>query len=260
MVIDGDPVRLEQVLVNLLANAIKYTGAGGRIEVRLGVRDGAAQVVVRDTGIGIAAEMLPRVFELFAQAEGALDRAQGGLGIGLTLVRRLVELHDGAVTASSGGPGKGSEVVVTLPLRTRASVEPAVQSVPPACATRQHVLVIEDNQDTRELLSMLISSFGHRVEVGADGVEGMQLARELRPDVLIVDLGLPKLDGFGVARRARAELGRDVVLIALTGYGQPDDRRRALDAGFDVHFIKPIEPSRLQRLLARGVREAQTVP
>ncbi len=256
VIVDGDPVRLEQVLVNLLTNAVKYTGAGGQIDVHVTPRQGEVEIAVCDTGIGIAADMLPRVFELFAQAEGALDRSQGGLGIGLTLVRRLVELHDGAVTASSEGPGQGSEFVVTLPLRQAVNEARSAASAPPDGNPPQHVLVIEDNQDTRELLRMLISSFGHRVDVASDGLEGLKLALALQPDVLIVDLGLPKLDGYGVARRARAELGKPVVMIALTGYGQPEDRRRALEAGFDVHFIKPIEPTRLQRLLARTTASA----
>jgi signal transduction histidine kinase/CheY-like chemotaxis protein len=250
LLVDGDPVRLEQVFSNLLTNAIKYTGAGGRIEVRAGALDGQIEIAVRDTGIGISGQMLPRVFDLFTQAEGALDRSQGGLGIGLTLVRRLVELHGGTVAASSDGPGRGSQFLVRLPRRP-APAEVALDSVPPtAAAEPRRVLLVEDNDDTRELMGAMIASFGHHVDVAKDGGEGVDKAVALRPDVMIVDLGLPVLDGYGVARRARAELGARVVLIAVTGYGQPDDRRRALEAGFDMHFIKPIEPGRLQRALA----------
>jgi signal transduction histidine kinase/ActR/RegA family two-component response regulator len=251
--VDGDAVRLDQVLTNLLTNAIKYTAAGGRIDVHVTAGGGHVEIRVRDTGVGISAEMLPRVFELFAQAEGSLDRSQGGLGIGLTLVQRLVELHGGSVSAASDGLGKGSEFAIKLPRRASPRRDAAAQSEPPETESAKHVLIVEDNQDTRELLQMLIAGFGHRVEVAADGEEGVALAARLRPDVMIIDLGLPRLDGFGVARRVRADLGNAVVLVALTGYGQPEDRRRALEAGFDAHFIKPIEPRRLQRLLADGL-------
>ena len=251
VILDADPVRLEQVLVNLLTNAVKYTPRGGRIEVRITTDEATASIAVRDTGIGISAEMLPRVFDLFAQADGALDRSQGGLGIGLTLVRRLVELHGGRVTVASDGPGAGSEFVVRLPLRLTARDEVGVPSAPPVPGVAQHVLVIEDNHDTRDLLRQLIEGFGHRVDVAGDGKRGLEMALALRPDVLIVDLGLPGLDGYAVARRARAELGAQVLIVAVTGYGQPEDRRRALESGFNGHVIKPIEPRRLQKLLAR---------
>ena len=243
--VHADPVRLEQVIGNLVTNASKYTGRDGRIELSVRADGDEAVVEVRDTGVGIAPEMLGRVFDLFAQVEGTLDRSKGGMGIGLTLVRSLVEMHGGSVHADSGGLGQGSLFTVRLP-RTAARIHES--SVPPRAdharesgARRYDVLVIEDNHDSRELLSMLLARRGHRVFTAADGPSGVEEARLRRPEVLLVDIGLPGLDGYGVARAVRELLGRDVYLVAVTGYGQPDDRRRALDAGFDLHVTKPID-------------------
>jgi two-component system, sensor histidine kinase len=201
--------------------------------------------------------MLPRVFDLFAQVESSLDRAQGGLGIGLTLVRSLVGLHGGQVTVTSEGVGRGSEFTVSLPRRYAIDDLPSATSPRPTGAVPKHsIVLIEDNPDSRELMKTLLEAFGHRVVAAADGEEGVARVLALRPDVVIVDIGLPKLDGYAVARRVRATLGERVLLIAITGYSQPDDQRQALQAGFDAHYAKPVDPHRLQRLLGTR-REAR---
>jgi signal transduction histidine kinase/ActR/RegA family two-component response regulator len=252
VVVRGDPVRLEQVVSNLLDNAVKYTPADGRIELSVERVDGEAVVRVRDSGVGIAPELLPRVFDLFTQAERSLDRAQGGLGLGLTLVRRLVEQHGGSVAATSAGAGRGSEFLVSLPvLHERGDGAPAaeVQSAAPAGA--RHVLLIDDNADAREALRALLELWGHRVDVADDGPSGIELGRRLRPEVALVDIGLPGVDGYQVAAALRASEETRIQLVAITGYGQPEDRLRALEAGFDAHLVKPVDLDELARVLAR---------
>jgi signal transduction histidine kinase/ActR/RegA family two-component response regulator len=248
----GDPVRLEQVFSNLLTNAIKYTPAGGRIDVRLDARGDELTVTIADTGVGIAPEALPQIFDLFNQAPPTLDRAQGGLGIGLTVVRSLVELHAGAVEAHSPGLGRGAEFIVRLP-RTTAPIEDAAGPADDgATAGRRHILLVEDNIDNRESLRDLLEELGHRVDVAADGPQGIEEGLRLRPQVALVDIGLPTLDGFEVARQLRRALGTDVFLIALTGYGQPEDKDLARQAGFDAHLTKPMHPDDLLRMLSAG--------
>jgi signal transduction histidine kinase/CheY-like chemotaxis protein len=256
LIVDGDPVRLEQAVVNLLSNAAKYTQAHGRIALEVKRTDGHAVVEVRDDGVGIAPEMLDRVFDLFMQADGSLDRAQGGLGIGLTLVRNLIEMHGGTVRAKSDGLGKGSAFELRLPLAAAKAGATTRSSTPPAADGGKNkrprafrMLLIEDNADSRELLALLLERLGHRVFTADDGVRGLAEALQQRPQVLLVDIGLPGMDGYAVARRVRAELGRSVYLIALTGYGQPEDRKRALDAGFDAHFTKPVDMKAIEKLL-----------
>ncbi len=245
----GDAVRLEQVFTNLVANAAKYTPDGGHVVVECAVEAAEVVVTVLDDGIGISAEMLPRIFDLFAQAHATLDRSQGGLGIGLTLVRQLVELHHGRVTAESAGVGQGSRFTVRLPLaEIGVTFGPKVVAGPAPTRSRE-VLVVEDNPDTRAMLATLLEAHGHRVRVAADGAEGLARALEAPPEVMVVDIGLPRMDGYAVARRIREDLGREVLLIALTGYGQPEDRARAAEAGFDVHCTKPVTPERLIGLL-----------
>jgi signal transduction histidine kinase/CheY-like chemotaxis protein len=254
--VDTDPTRLTQILTNLLNNAAKYTHAGGRIAVSCR-RDGEhAMVVVRDNGVGIPREMLSRIFDLFAQAEPLAARTQGGLGIGLTLVKSLVEMHGGTVVARSGGRGTGSEFEVRLPAVAAPSAEALPPSgAPPARARR--VLIIEDNFDTRETLRRVLELDGHEVQEAADGAEGVELALIMRPEVIIIDIGLPRLDGYQVARRLRAALGASVVLVAVTGYGQAEDRRMSRDAGFDVHLVKPVTREQLAAALrARDAGEA----
>jgi signal transduction histidine kinase/CheY-like chemotaxis protein len=248
----GDPVRLEQVFSNLLTNAIKYTPAGGRIDVGLVVGEGNLTVSIVDNGVGIAPEALPQIFDLFNQAPPTLDRAQGGLGIGLTVVRSLVELHGGAVDASSAGLGQGAKFIVHLP-RTTAPVEESSMSTDPGTpASSRHILLVEDNVDNRESLRDLLEELGHRVDVAADGPQGIEEGLRLRPQVALVDIGLPTLDGFEVARQLRRELGTEVFLIALTGYGQPEDKDLARQAGFDAHLTKPMHPDDLLRMLSAG--------
>ena len=247
--VDGDPVRLEQVVGNLLTNALKYSVRGGRATVTVGARERRAVIAVRDEGIGISPEMIPRIFDIFVQADASIDRSLGGLGIGLTIVRSLVAMHGGFVSASSAGIGRGAELLVELPLASGpVETEPSVPPLRPDGPRR--VLVVEDSPDTRAVLKELLESDGHLVDVAADGIEGVERALSGRPEVAFVDIGLPGLDGHGVARKVRAALGRSVYLVAMTGYGQPDDRRRALDAGFDVFETKPIDAPRLFELLA----------
>jgi len=251
--VEGDPVRLEQVISNLLQNAIKYTPPGGRIALRVAEEEGEAVVRVRDTGIGIPPEMLQRIFDLFTQVESSLPRAQGGLGLGLPLVRSLVELHGGRVAVESEGQGRGSEFVVRLPLG-REGVKSRDRSLPrsPRAGTAAGllVLVVEDNRDGRESLRDLLEIWGHRVELAEDGNDGLAKALTSRPDVALIDIGLPGIDGNELARRIRASMNGDCpCLIAMTGYGQPEDRTRALQAGFDTYLVKPVEVDTLSRLL-----------
>jgi signal transduction histidine kinase len=251
--VDGDPTRLEQVVRNLLDNALKYTPPGGRVSVTVG-RDGEDAVLrVSDTGAGIPAEVLPRVFDLFVQAERSIDRSMGGLGLGLTLVKRLVELHGGSVFAWSAGPDQGSEFVIRLPILLEAD-EPAESAAPSVAAGPElRVLVVEDNRDAREGLRMLLEAWGHRVEEAGDGQRGLELALGSLPDVALIDVGLPVLDGYQVAQAIRgAPGGKRLLLVAVTGYGQPEDARRAREAGFDAHLVKPIDPDELRRLLQRN--------
>ncbi len=256
----GDAVRLAQVLANLLINAAKYTDAGGRIEL-VAARDGEAlTVVVRDNGTGISREMMPRLFTLFAQAHPALEGCDGGLGIGLALVRGLVELHGGTVGVRSDGPGKGSEFTVRLPLGA-VSAEPEAASPPRErrASARLRVLVADDNRDSAESCAALLELNGHAVSTAHTGREALELARRLEPDVLLLDIGMPELNGYEVAQRIRrTAFGARAKLIAITGWGQKEDKRRALAAGFDHHLTKPIDPSALEALLqgAAGSDEA----
>jgi PAS domain S-box-containing protein len=246
--VSADPTRIEQVVSNLLSNAMKYTPAGGAITVSVRPEGGHAVLVVRDTGVGIRPELLPRVFDLFVQGDRSLERASGGMGIGLTLVRHLVALHGGTVEAASAGVGRGSTFTVRLP----AIATPAVIGVPAAperAVVPRRVLVVEDNDDAREMLATLLELIGHEVHTARDGDAGVELAVRIKPDLALIDIGLPGIDGYEVARRIRKQI-REIRLIALTGYGQPEDRLRALGAGFDVHMVKPVDGTELQRLIA----------
>lgn len=256
--LDADPGRLEQVIVNLLANAAKYTPPGGHIDVRAEIRGDHVEIAVSDTGVGIAPSMLPHVFDTFAQADRSLDRSQGGLGLGLALVRNLVELHGGRVEARSHGLGKGAEFVLHLPLS--ASPEAAASEVAPtvaadAGASRARVVVVEDNTDAAYALSMLVEVLGHEVEVAHDGLGALVALERARPDVMLVDIGLPGIDGLEVARRIRARPDApDVLLVALTGYGRDEDRERSRLAGFDLHLTKPVGVEDLTAVLADPAR------
>jgi signal transduction histidine kinase/CheY-like chemotaxis protein len=255
--VHADPVRLEQVITNLINNALKYTTAGGVIEVSVETEGDDAVLRVHDTGVGLAPDMIDRVFELFTQVDDTLDRAKGGMGIGLTLVRSLVTLHGGSVQAQSAGLGQGSVFTVRLPrLANTSEVRPREAQPGDKDTDPQQpcdVLIVEDNDDSRELLTAVLELRGHRVFTAPDGPRGVSEALARRPRVLLVDIGLPGLDGYGVARSVREKLGRSVYMVAITGYGQPEDRMRALEAGFDLHLIKPIDMGVLEGLLSREV-------
>jgi len=244
----GDSVRLEQVVANLLDNAAKFTPAGGSVTVDLTLDDSAGDAVisVRDTGVGIDPEMLARVFDAFAQADGSLDRGRGGLGLGLSLARGLVELHGGSIHATSAGLGKGAEFVVRLP---RQDEMPALADVPAASRAAEHrrrILVIEDNRDSADSLKLLLETCGFDVTVAYTGWQGLAAARAVQPSIVVCDIGLPGMDGFALASALRRHPGTARArLIAVTGYGRDEDRRRALRSGFDVHLVKPVEPDLL---------------
>jgi len=248
--VEGDPERLEQIVENLVTNAAKYTPPGGRIEVEID-QQREAVLRVRDNGIGIAAEMLPRIFDLFTQGDIRLDRSQAGLGIGLTVVRRLVELHGGTVEARSEGPGHGAEFIVRLPglpaIEPRGPDQPLSREAGPSL----RVLVVEDNPDGADALRLLLELFGHRVRVAHDGPAALRAATAEVPDVVLIDIGLPGMDGYEVARRLREQAGlAHVTLVALSGYGREEDKARALAAGFHLHLTKPVDPDRLKALMA----------
>lgn len=246
--VSADATRLEQVLANLLVNAAKYTPDGGSVRVRVRRHDGRAVVEVKDTGVGIGPELLPRIFDLFTQGERSLDRSEGGLGIGLTLAQRLVKLHDGNIVAESDGPGRGSSFTVTLPAIEAPAPEQHMRPVEPPKAHR--ILIVEDNVDSREMLREWLEMSGHQVSEAADGPSGLEAALEQRPDVALIDVGLPGIDGYEMARRVREALGEEpMILIALTGYGSPEDRRRSRAAGFDAHLVKPLNPGLLDKVL-----------
>src|SRR5262245_25625612 len=248
VIVSADPTRLAQVITNLLDNAVKFTPSDGSVDVDVAKEGQEGVIRVSDSGIGIDPAMLPRVFDLFAQAEQPLDRSVGGLGIGLALSRRLVELHGGIITAASEGRGRGAQFTVRLPLEWAGAPIPA-QTVPTPDRGRT-ILVIEDNDDARESLRLLLESLGHRVLAAVDGHQGVAQALEHRPEVLLVDLGLPGLDGYEVARVVRSSPGgKSAVLIAVTGYGQAEDRRRSTEVGFDAHLVKPVSQSLLSTLI-----------
>jgi signal transduction histidine kinase/CheY-like chemotaxis protein len=252
--VDADPVRVDQIVTNVLTNAIKYTPEGGHVTLEVAEEDGHALIRVTDDGVGIAPERIGGIFELFAQAENAIGRAQGGMGIGLALVRNLVQLHDGTVHAQSDGVGKGSEFVVRLPLATKAAIDAAAAAVKPvanAHAAPRRIAIVEDNADVRDLLRLKLRRLGHDVVDAGDGVEGLRVVLEKRPDLALVDLGLPGIDGFELAKEVREKLGPDVVLVAVSGFGQPEDKRRALEAGFDEHLTKPADVKDIENLLTR---------
>jgi signal transduction histidine kinase len=255
--LDADPTRLEQVLANLLNNAAKYTDPAGRITVLAERQEDTLILKVRDTGIGIAPETLPKLFDLFLQADRSLDRAQGGLGIGLTLARRLVEMHGGTIEASSEGLGKGSEFTIRLPLLRepwpiRPVIEPAKTAGQPL-----RILVVDDSQDTAESLALVLRIEGHEVRMAYDGSAALEIAQFFRPDVAILDIGLPGINGYELGRRIRElESARKILLIALTGYGQAQDHHRSLENGFDHHLVKPVDPVVLQETIARSLYSA----
>jgi PAS domain S-box-containing protein len=251
--LDADATRLAQVIGNLLNNAARYTPPGGHIWLNAEREDGEAVVRVRDTGLGIPPEMRMRVFEMFTQVNRQLERSQGGLGIGLALVRSLVHLHGGSIEARSAGLNQGSEFIVRLPLAADGeAVSPANRGNEQANRHPAHrIVVVDDNADAAETLAMLLRMMNNEVWVAHDGPEGIELARRQRPDLIFLDIGLPSLSGYEVARRLRQEAAlAGVTLIALTGWGQPEDRRRSREAGFDEHLVKPVDPELLAKVLS----------
>jgi CheY-like chemotaxis protein len=250
IILEADPTRLAQVFMNLLNNAAEYSERG-HIAVHAERRGSEVVVRVSDTGIGISAAQLPHVFDAFMQVEPAGNRAHAGLGIGLSLVKEFVVLHGGSVEAHSEGPGKGSEFVVRLPASSSvavAEVEPVAETAPRG--PRRRILIVEDNRDAAESLAMLLKLTGHQVQVAYDGNEGVAAAAEFRPELVLMDLGMPHMDGYEAARRMRAGPGGDEsILVALTGWGADHDRRRAQESGFDQHLIKPVDPDALTRMI-----------
>ncbi|MBV9123382.1 MAG: response regulator [Planctomycetes bacterium] len=248
----GDSIRLAQVLSNLLHNAAKFTGSGGRVSVRLTVdtQQMKAEVAVRDTGIGIESEMLPRLFETFAQADRSLDRSKGGVGLGLSLVKGLAELHGGEVHAASGGPGCGAEFRVQLPVEAEPAALSEMPTAPIRTGKRLRILVVEDNRDAADSLRLLLELYGYEATVAYTGPDGVKAAEQWQPDVVLCDIGLPGLDGYGVAHKLRQNPSTAKArLIAVTGYGAEEDRRRSQEVGFDAHLVKPVDPNALQGVL-----------
>jgi two-component system CheB/CheR fusion protein len=249
--LEADPVRLSQVFSNLLINAAKYTDPGGNIQLTAAQEGSELVVAIRDNGMGIAPEMMPRLFTRFSQAQSALGRAEGGLGIGLSLVRGLVSLHGGSVTALSDGPGHGSEFIVRIPVGTpleSADIE-ATQDVPVSGAGLK-ILVVDDSRDAADTCAILLELSGHHVQTAYTGRQALDLAQTFHPHVLLLDIGLPDLDGYQLAKKVReSSWGRGTVLVAVTGWGQQDDRRRAFEAGFDHHLTKPIAAETVESLI-----------
>jgi PAS domain S-box-containing protein len=253
MYLDADPVRLAQVFANLLNNAARYTDRGGHIGVRAYRDDADVVVCVKDTGMGIPADALPKIFDMFAQVDETRERSRRGLGIGLTLVSRLVELHGGSVAAFSEGPGRGTEMTVRLPMAATmaATRSPAQEPLPVARPMTHRVLVADDNRDAAESMGMLLRLMGNEVRTVYDGLEAVEEAAAFRPDVIVLDIGMPKLNGYDAARRIREQRWSEgTMLVALTGWGQEEDRRKASEAGFHRHFRKPLDPAELQRLIS----------
>jgi protein-histidine pros-kinase len=254
MLVEADPMRLEQVITNLLTNAIKYTPSGGSITVTASREGDTASMVVEDTGVGMAPELVASVFDLFVQGQRSLARAEGGLGIGLTLVRRLVEMHGGSVEAKSAGAGRGSRFTVHLPGARRPDAPGKNQRIPVVTATSsgRRVLLVEDSGDVRETLRVLLQLDGHEVHEAADGTTGLEAALRLQPDVAFVDIGLPGMNGYELVRelRSRGDI-HPPMLVAMTGYGRAEDRERMEQAGFDAHLIKPVAPERIDEIMER---------
>jgi len=251
--VDGDRTRLAQVFANLLNNSAKYTPQGGRISLLVERHGSDVVVTVKDNGVGIAADMLPKVFEMFTQVDHSLERSQGGLGIGLSLVRGLVEMHGGRVEVHSEGDGKGSEFIVRLsvllsPGRVR---QQNGEDHSARCSSAYRILIVDDNKDSAISLGMMLELMGHETRMVHDGLAALEAALAFRPDVVLLDLGLPKLNGYEVCRRIREQpWGEAVVLIAQTGWGQEEDKCRSKEAGFNFHMVKPIDPDALEKLLA----------
>ena len=258
---DADPIRLEQIIVNLLTNAVKYTPQGGTISITADGHNDEVLIAVADTGVGMTADLLERVFELFVQGERSLARTEGGLGIGLTLVKRLVELHGGSIQAASDGPNRGSRFTVRLPraVPTSLSDDGAIRPAGTASAAGHRIVVVEDNPDVRDMLTVYLEMDGHYVYQAVDGTTGFDVAVKAEPDVALIDIGIPGMDGCELAQRLRAhEATAHATLIAVTGYGRAEDRKRIHDAGFQGHLIKPVDEERLRQIISAAPRRQRT--
>jgi PAS domain S-box-containing protein len=249
--VEGDPTRLTQIFANLLNNAAKYTDEGGQIRLEASAEGGLALVRVRDDGVGMSPELIAHAFDLFTQADRSLDRAQGGLGIGLTMVKSLVQMHGGSVEASSEGQGRGSEFIVKLPLSSAWREAPVAAPASAEAIRALRALVVDDNVDAAESLSLVLEMFGHEVTMAHDGPSALEMALATRPDLVLLDIGLPGMDGYEVAERLRQSGLERTVLVALTGYGREEDMARSREAGFDHHLVKPVDVATLQKVLAR---------
>jgi signal transduction histidine kinase/CheY-like chemotaxis protein len=256
--LDADPVRLSQVFINLLNNAAKYTKRGGHIRLTAEREGSDAVVRVRDDGMGIPGDMLGRIFDLFTQVDRSLEQSQGGLGIGLTLVRRLVDMHDGSIEARSDGPDRGSEFVLRLPLiPPPLEMPPQAKGTTPKALSGCRILVVDDNVDSADSLGDLLAIMGNDVRTAHDGLAAVETAEAFHPELVLLDIGLPKLNGYDVAQQLRQQpWGRDLTLVALTGWGQDEDRHRSREAGFDLHIVKPVDLATLEKLLA-GLKPPQ---
>jgi CheY-like chemotaxis protein len=248
----ADLTRLAQAFANILNNAVKFTDRGGQISVVASEKHGVVEVALTDTGIGIEPGQLPIIFDMFVQVEQSANRLRTGLGIGLALAKRLVELHEGDIEAHSRGSGDGTTFIVRLPLAAPADQQPAVINVARS-GTSCRVLVADDIPDAAEMMRLIIECMGHDVRVAADGVQAVEMAQDFLPQIALLDIGMPRMDGYEAARQIRSSLGRSVFLVALTGWGQEEDQRRAQDAGFDRHLTKPAEPSVVESLIASVV-------
>jgi signal transduction histidine kinase/CheY-like chemotaxis protein len=251
--VEGDRTRLAQVFANLLNNAAKYTDRGGRIRLLVERQGGDAIATVEDNGVGIAAPMLSKVFDMFTQVDRSLEQSRGGLGIGLNIVKRLVEMHDGRITAESDGPGTGSRFVVRLPTVTAVDTDKPeeIGHDSASAVSQRRILVADDNRDTASSLAVLLEMMGNETVTAHDGREALEVGAWFKPDVVLLDIGMPELNGLDVCRRIREEAwGRDIVIVACTGWGQDDDRRKSSEAGFDHHLVKPVDYAVLMKLLA----------
>jgi len=259
--VEGDRTRLEQVVVNVLGNAAKYSPMRSTISVIAGTDKSKLVLRVRDNGIGIPADILPKIFDMFMQADASLERSQGGLGVGLTLAKKLVELHEGSIEAFSDGPGKGCEFVLKLPLlspQTDLVTSDTGIEQPRLATTRLRILLVDDNVDAVQSLAALLTMSGHDVAQAHTGIEGLEAATSCKPDVILLDIGLPGLNGYQVAERLRSRPdSNDIVLVAMTGYGQEEDRKRAISSGFDHHLVKPVMPNVLASIL-ESVRKPES--
>jgi len=250
--VNGDSVRLSQVVTNLLSNAARYMDRGGRIILKLDREGSNAVVRVRDYGIGISPDQMSRIFDMFTQVDHSLDHGQGGLGVGLSLSKQLVNLHGGTIEANSEGLGKGSEFIVRIPIASEPPPEAAKSSSPDRTPIHRHrILVADDNQDSAIVLAHFLATEGHEVQTVYNGVRAIEAVKLLRPEVAILDIGMPGLNGYETAQQIRSEFGSTIVLIAVTGWGQEEDKKRSREAGFDYHLTKPIDVLTLEQILAQ---------